>query len=110
MKIAINRCFGGFSVNNAVMKELGFSYAESYSDDESDSLESNHLYNEMFGIKYNCNINAYRADPRLIAAIEKIGEEKAGGCFSSIEIIEIPDYMDWRIGNYDGQEYVEIIT
>lgn len=56
MKIAVNRCYGGFSLTKEVYDELGIEW-----DDYG------YLENKDLGIKSN-NYNAYRQDPRLIAA------------------------------------------
>lgn len=76
MKIAVNKCFGGFSIK----KE----YRELY----SGSLE---------------NI-ANRADKKLISLIETIEEDINDDC-SLIKIITIPDNStDWDIINNAGYE------
>lgn len=93
MKIVVNRCYGGFSVSQAIMKELGISFSHGY------------LRNEDFGIESD-NWEAYRAAPTLIAAIEKIGIKEATGSLAKLEIVEIPDDVDWYIHEYDGLESV----
>ena len=94
MKVAINRCWGGFGVSKAVFKELGI---------EWDGYGS--LTNEELGVDSD-NYEAYRADPRFVAAIEKVGCKKASGDYAEIEIVSIPDDVDWYIHEYDGQERV----
>lgn len=94
MKIAVNRCFGGFSLTEAVFNELGIKW-DSYG----------FLRNEDLGIKSD-NWDAYRADPRLIAAIERVGEDASSGSCSMVRIVEIPDGIEWEIHEYDGQESV----
>jgi len=85
MKVAINRCWGGFSVSKAVYDEMGLDWD---------------------GYGYVGSDDKNRADPKLIAAIEKVGLEKASGKLASIEIVEIPDGIEWHIHDYDGQESV----
>ena len=94
MKVVINTCFGGFSVTKAVYDELGFEW-DSYG----------YLENKDFKIDSR-DYNAYRSDPRLIAAIEKIGAKKASGSLASLRIVEIPDGVEWNIDEYDGNEHV----
>lgn len=94
MKIVINRCSGGFSLTDAVYDELGITW-DGYG----------FLRNELLGIESE-NKYAYRADKRLIEAIEKIGIEKASGAFSNLKIIEIPDGVAWEIDEYGGMESV----
>jgi hypothetical protein len=94
MKIAINRCFGGFSLSEAVFDELGIKW-KGYG----------YISNETLGVESD-NSDAYRADPRLIAAIEKVGVKKSSGNVAEIAIIEVPDGACWEIDDYDGVETV----
>ncbi|MGD9157181.1 MAG: hypothetical protein PVG39_02120 [Desulfobacteraceae bacterium] len=94
MKIAVNKCFGGFGLSKAVFDELGFKW-DGYG----------YLDNESFGIESG-NYLEYRKDPRLIAAIEKIGEEKASGDLAEVRIVDVPDDVEWEIDEYDGIETI----
>lgn len=94
MKIVINRCYGGFSLSNKVMRHLGFE-ADDYG----------YVENSSFNIDDN-NYQAYRTHPALIDAIETIGLEESSGTYSELRIINIPDDMDWYIEDYDGLESV----
>ena len=98
MKIATNRCHGGFTLSEAIFNELkipwtGYGY----------------LYNDSFNIESE-NDYEYRAHPELIAAIEKIGESAAGrDATDRIQITEIPDNVEWKIYEYYGWETIHEI-
>lgn len=92
IKIAINKCFGGFGVTEEVIREAGLG-------------DMPWLTNSNFDISSN-NCEAWRADPRLIAAIEKIGVEKAGDHYAALKIVTIPEGVNWRIAEYDGMEHI----
>ena len=94
MKIAINRCYGGFSVSEAVFKELGWKW-DGYG----------YPSNNDFGIEQG-QYEAYRAHPALIAAIEKVGVKAASGFSAELKIVEVPDGTNWEINEYDGLETV----
>jgi hypothetical protein len=94
MKIAINKCYGGFGLSQAIYSELGIKW-DGYG----------HLSNKDMGIKSD-NYMAYRQDPRLIAAIEKVGEDKASGKLARVRVVEIPDGVAWEIDEYDGIETI----
>jgi len=94
MKIAINKCFGGFGVSEAVYKELGIEW-DNYG----------YLDNDSFGIESD-NYQEYRKHPKLIAAIEKIGEDASSGRFARVIVVDIPDDVEWEIEDYDGQESI----
>lgn len=94
MKIAINVCHGGFSLSEAVYSELGIKWDQ-----------YGYLGNEGLGIESD-NYMAHRADPRLIAAIEKVGEDSASGSYAKVHVVEIPDGIQWEICEYDGFESI----
>ena len=78
-KVVINCRFGGFSLSDMAVKELG--------------LDSPHS-----GIE--------RDDPRLVALVEKLGSEAVSGDDADLDIVEIPDDVKWQIEEYDGLEHV----
>lgn len=94
MKIAVNKCFGGFSLSEEVYNELGIKWGG-----------SGHLGNEDLNIESDDYL-AFRQDKRLINAIEKVGVENAGGSFADIKIVDVPDCVDWEIEDYKGLETV----
>lgn len=79
MKIVINKCFGGFSVNDNIVKTLNL---ESRYDLEDD-----------------------RTNAKLIELIES--GVNVNGEFSDLVVIEIPDdATDYIIEEYDGYESI----
>ena len=54
---------------------------------------------------FNPTISIERTDPILIQVIEGLKEE-ANSRFSKLEIVEIPDDIDWEIEENDGVEWV----
>lgn len=84
MKVVINTCYGGFRLSDRAKQ----------------------LYSERKGITeqlYDWDIE--RDDPILIQVIEEMGDA-AGGSFSQLKIVEIPDGIQWGIEEYDGSEWV----
>lgn len=79
MKVVINRCYGGFGLSEKAMKFLG-------------------VGNEWPDIARN--------DPKLVECVEKLGVE-ANGTYAELKVVEIPDDVNWEIGEYDGLEWVE---
>ena len=78
MKIIINKCFGGFGVNEEIEEKLGLT--------EMDEEE----------IRYN---------PELIALIES-GEDVSDE-FANLKVVELPDNCtDYYIDEYDGNESI----
>lgn len=76
-------------------KDLGKSIIEN----KNNKSEFNELYKN-----YSLYINdKYRTDPILIEVVEELGE-KANGNFADLQIVEIPDGMEYTIDEYDGIE------
>ena len=94
MKIVINKCYGGFSLSKKVYKALNIKW-DGYG----------YIQNKDLNIKSD-NWKEYRTDKKLIKAIEKIGLKQSSGTHAELEIIEIPDDVDWEIDDYDGIESV----
>lgn len=131
MKIAINRCFGGFGLSDKaiemIMKRKGFGcykykrtkYKFRDGVDEFtriDNNESSLLFdyctkdlgkkiNEIPNENYWYYGNLERTDEDLISVIEELGTE-ASGDYGDVAVIEIPDDVDWEIDDYDGVETI----
>jgi thiol-disulfide isomerase/thioredoxin len=105
MKIVINPSRGGFSLSRSAflrLREMGCKHAieepdfgEFYSDG-SGPREA--LWNSF------CE-DIDRSDQMLIRVVEDLGEE-ANGEFAQLKVVEIPDDVQWEIGEYDGAEWV----
>lgn len=46
-----------------------------------------------------------RNHPLVVRVVEELGEAANGPC-AELEVVEIPDDIDWHIDEYDGQETV----
>lgn len=132
MKIAVNRCYGGFSLSEKALCRLAelkgvTLYPEENNfgsktywtvpekpegileDDEFHkySMEDRQRSNRIWDENTFCDWKRTkkRTDPDLIKVIEELGEYANGG-FAEIEIVEIPDDVEWQIEEYDGREWV----
>lgn len=88
MKIVINKCYGSYSLSDAACDELGVP-------------RSNQLYYPDCSYAFDDD----RANPRLVACVEKLGDAANGHC-AKLRVIEIPDGVEWEIDEYDGHEQV----
>lgn len=82
MKIVINRCFGGYGLSEAAYAELGIPWD-----------------------KYGYAFEDDRTNPKLVAAVEKLGA-KASGSMAKLAVVEVPDGVQWEMDEYDGIESV----
>lgn len=85
MKVVINKCYGGFSLSKAAIKE----YAKRTNKPES----------EFYALYID------RDDKDLVAIVEEMGEAANGNC-ADLNVVEIPDGISWQIEEYDGYEHV----
>lgn len=46
-----------------------------------------------------------RADPDLVAVVEKLGAKADGAC-ARLKVVEVPDGVEWEIDEYDGNEHI----
>lgn len=95
MKVVVNRCYGGFGLSKSAQE----------------------LYAEKKGIalgKYQKSYDSYdevhtwdiaRDDPVLVEVVEALGDRANGG-YADLEVVEIPDDVEWTIQEYDGNEWV----
>ncbi len=136
MKIVVNRCFGGFGLSGAAQVEYLkrttgqplFAYRQTKYDfrdgvDEYKRVPIPSRKREIGGptIHYltkdagpsikKIPKDGYfypdweRDDKVLVSIVEEMGE-KAWGDFAELEVVEIPDGVDWEIDEYDGSERI----
>lgn len=133
MKVVVNRCYGGFGLSDKacemVMKRKGldcFRYKqtkynfqdgvkeytryEKFNNDELfvhyQTVDLGEKVDKLPNETYWYYGNLDRDDADLIAVVEELGKE-ANGRFSSLEVVEIPDGVNWEIDDYDGMETIE---
>jgi hypothetical protein len=111
VKIAINRCFGGFGLSEPAFERLltrkGIAFEKVKGES---SFLGDSYYNAGHAGEDEYYLSEYsfcedRADPDLIAVIEEMGKE-AESWAADIAIVEIPADVKWHIHEYDGLEHV----
>lgn len=111
MKVAINRCYGGFGISDPAFEKLlerkGIEFDVVPSDS---SLLGNSYYRKGYSGDVEHYLSEYdmasvRSDPDLIAVIEEMGKESWSWA-AEIVIVEVPDDVAWHIDEYDGIEHV----
>lgn len=126
MKIAINRCYGGFGLSDEAfelyLKKKGITYGEKvkkfsvsnyyttskahYAELCKESINKCGNYSLVNKSGEYISHDIERNDPILIEVIEELGVN-ANSRYSNIKIVEIPDGTDWKIDEYDGMERVD---
>lgn len=112
MKLVINRCYGGFGISHEAIiryweikgepiwyhegkyRDMVYTTSPVDPEDEEKVDELYWYYNDL-----------ERDDPILVQVVEELGE-KACDVYSKLEVVEIPDDIDWYIDEYDGRESI----
>ena len=120
-KVVVNRCYGGFGLSQRAFRrliELGVPSGPYYEEprDTKTGLVLPQPKNDGIVIfttgggfrkepLWSVDLDKMRSDPRLIQVVEELGSKANGRC-AKLQIVEIPDGIDWEIEEYDGQEWV----
>jgi hypothetical protein len=130
MKVVINRCYGGYGLSEkAILRYLEIKghkvwVEPDYRNDiywlvapedrmvrksgkafSSMCIEDRIEHNRKLSEQTFYYKNIERNDPVLVQVVEELGKE-ANGNYAKLEIIEIPDDVDWEIDEYDGMEHI----
>ena len=89
MRILINKRNGGFGLSDIAIDQYRL---RSGNDVDADDLQEDHKY---------------RTDPILIEIIDELGK-RANGRFADVRCVEVPDYYDYTIDEYDGLETIHL--
>ena len=109
MKVVINKCYGGFSLSREAMEEYcrrkGWEIESEPMWPGGNSKSRHYFRVDVEPRKLLSNSNIIRSDPDLISVVVEMQERANGDC-AKLEIIEIPDDVEWEVGEYDGQEWI----
>lgn len=104
MKLVINGCYGGFSLSREAVL-LG---RELSGDPEWGGpciKGDKHPDGQKVDSDYGGAGDLSRHDETLVKVVKKLGK-KAGGNCSALEIVEVPDGLNYTIEEYNGNEWV----
>jgi len=108
MKVVINGCYGGFSLSHKAflkLREMKNKHAleePDYEEPYGDGSTRGTWGIDKVGFFLR---DIPRDDKDLLEVIELLGEEANGEC-ARLEIVEVPDGVEWEIDEYDGNEHV----
>jgi hypothetical protein len=130
VKVVVNKCYGGFGLSDEAIKLYAAKkgivlYPEAdryhticyYTVTEEDrvvplpepfmrnSLADRQAYNITYRDQTLMDRDIPRNDIDLVAVVEELGSA-ASGDYANLQIVIIPDGVDWEIDEYDGMESV----
>lgn len=129
MKIVVNKCFGGFGLSNKATKrylelkgkecyfytqtgytshdgEMIYKITDENSDDMLTHCSTKYLGDEINDIPDEYGFYYWKIDRTDEDLIKVIEELDANGRCANLEVIEIPDDVEWEIDEYDGIETI----
>lgn len=114
MKIIVNKCYGGFGISDEACEWLisnkKWKVSEYLKDgntlkDKSAKLtptDKPEFYGRYWTI---ADRDELRIDSDVIECVETLGK-KSSGNHANLEVIEIPDDVEWEVDEYDGIESI----
>lgn len=109
MKVAINRCHGGFDISQAAYERLITHHqvpvkAIEESTGKETSLAILSGSTRGYWVAWDPPL---RTDSRLVEVIEALGEV-ANGPNSELRLVDIPEGSEYEIDDFDGKEMVVV--
>ena len=105
MKIVINTCHGGFVLSDEAIrlyaKLVGINLVEAQSDYFGTEFYTDTVSEETY-FSYR---DIARDNGFLIETVETLGDA-ANGDYANLKVVEIPNDVEWQLGEYDGYEHV----
>lgn len=128
MKVVINKCYGGFGISRLALLELikmkskvvEKTKVEDYFKNNLDDLKRFKPFKEGYkqhefidgwlikdGVIFTVeeHDNNFRTNSDVIKVVKKL-KEKANGDHAELEIINVPNNVEWEIEEYDGIEWI----
>jgi hypothetical protein len=121
MKIVVNRCFGGFGVSIAAMKDMigrcshvtahepieYYGSKKRWEEDKKCPYNRSYRYfdNRGWPVTDEHQDDGARTCPILIETVERMGKDSFGK-HALLDIVEIPDNIQFEIEEYNGDESI----
>lgn len=108
MKVVISTCYGGFGVSHEAflrLRELGHADALAEPDFGEYWSDGSGPRNRSMFMSDFLSCSTCRHDPLLVQVVEELGDA-ANGWAAKLEVIDIPDGVEYTIEEYDGLEHI----
>lgn len=106
MKVLINNCYGGYGISHEACKLWLERNNISFIETKDDYGDPQFIIDN--DISYVSHLIS-RDDPYMIQIFEEKGSEFVSGECAELILVEVPDGCQYRIGEYDGMEWIDKI-
>ena len=105
MKVVINRCYGGFGLSREAFLKLREmkNIAALFEPDVGEKWNDGSGLRAEFADSFCSGIP--RDDSDLVKVVQELGKA-ASSPLAQLQIVEIPDDVEWEIAEYNGIEWV----
>lgn len=62
--------------------------------------------NMLTTTEYDMNTEDFRTHRDTVAVVEALGSKEASGMCAELKVVEIPNYIQFQIEEYDGSEWI----
>ena len=105
-KVVINKCHGGFGLSdNAVMRYGELAGLNLVKTTNNHGFSMFHKEGRVDKDHHFYEGHLERDDKYLVQVVEEMGDS-ANGKYAKLRVVEIPDDVEWEIGDYDGLEHI----
>ena len=115
MKVVVNRCYGGFGLSDTacewLMKNKGYTLGDGNVKEDWNNFDivTHSSMGKYAILRTHDGVSKwdreFRTHPDVIAVIEALGKGANGMC-ASLDVVEIPDGIEWDIDDHDGIETI----
>ena len=108
-QIVINKQYGGFGLSTKAvewLRENDYPAGDECKLAGEEYDDGSGVVDEFIGPVVPKRSQSFRTSEGLIQCVKELGSE-ANGDHAQLEIVEVPDGVEWRIDEYDGLETIE---
>ena len=105
MKIVINGDFGGFGLSHEAMMLYAKLKGITLLTKVSEYGFNNYYLDSIDNDNFFWDRDIERNDPCLVAVVETLGSQAAGD-YADLQIVDVPDDVQWVLVEYDGCEHI----
>lgn len=101
-RVVINKCYGGFGLSEEAIEWMRERYPEV---EEMTTLPGEEFSDGSGPSEYVYTWDIPRDHEGLVEVVRELGKD-ASGQFAELQVVEVPDEVDWKVEEYGGLEKI----